>query len=108
MNILKELKEAIDLLNKNEFIQAHDIFEDLWRKYKDEQKTRQESFILKGFINASISIELYKMQRYDHSKNVWNTFLKYEDLIDTHITRNREKYKELRTLIYKKRDEFTK
>lgn len=108
MIIIKELKEAIELLNKNEFIQAHDVFENLWRAYKDSDSSREESFILKAFTNASISIELYKMSREQHSTNVWNTFKKYENLIETIITPNRDKYKEIRTLIYMKRDEFIK
>ncbi len=108
MIIIKELKTAIELLSKNEFVQAHDIFEDLWRAYKDSVNTREESFILKAFTNASISIELHKMNRSQHSTNVWNTFKKYENLIDTIITPNRDKYKEIKTLIYTKRDEFIK
>lgn len=108
MIIIKELKEAIDLLNKNEFVQAHDVFENLWRAYKDSDSSREESFILKAFTNASISIELHKMSREQHSTNVWNTFKKYENLIETIITPNRDKYKEIRSLIYTKRDEFIK
>jgi len=105
MIIIKELKEALELLNKNEFIKAHDLFEKLWRNYKDDVKTRKESFILKGFVNASISFELYNMNREQHSKNVWDTFKKYEYLIDELISANRDKYKEIKSVIYKKREE---
>lgn len=108
MIIIKELKEALELLQKNEFIKAHDLFEKLWREYKDDAKTRQESFILKGFVNASISFELYNMNRVQHCQNVWDTFKKYEHLVDDLISANRDKYKEIKTLIYKKREEFIK
>jgi len=108
MILNKELKEALKLLVNNEFIKAHDLFEGLWREYKDDKKTREESFILKAFVNASISFELYKMNRIEHSINVWNTYKKYEDLIDSLISPNRDTYKELKKIIYLKREEFIK
>ena len=108
MKILKELNQTIKELENNNFVKAHDIFEELWREYKNNKETRQESFILKAFVNGSVCIELHKMQRKQHSINVWNTYKKYEYLIDELDTINTEKYKEIKALIYKKRDEFIK
>jgi len=108
MIIIKELNETIKLLKNNEFIKAHDLFEGLWREYKDDGNTREESFILKAFVNASVSIELHKMHRVQHSINVWNTYEKYQHLIDSLITPNGDKYKEIREIIYKKREEYIK
>lgn len=106
MVLIKQLKNAEKLLLENEFIKAHDLFEKLWREYKDDKKTRQESFILKAFVNASISFELHNMERIQHCENVWNTYKKYENLIDDYISPNRDMYKDIRKLIYKKRDEL--
>ena len=82
MDINLQLEEIILLLDQNKFVESHDIFEELWRKYKNNESTRKESFILKAFVNGSVSIELYKMQRFEHCSNVWNTYKKYEYLID--------------------------
>ena len=108
MNITKQLNQIIEKLNSNSFVKAHDISEDLWRKYKNSKETRDESFILKAFVNGAISIELYKMQRVEHSFNVWNTYKKYEHLIEKLNSKNRPKYQEIKALIYKKREEFIK
>lgn len=108
MNLNEQLNKAIKLLNNNDFVKAHDIFELLWRELKNNSITREESFILKGFISASISIELYDMKRIEHSINVWKTYEKYEYLIDSIVSLNTDKYKKIRILINKKREEFIK
>lgn len=108
MDINLELKEIIFLLEKENFIKSHDILEELWRKYKNDENTRQESFILKAFVNGSVSIELYKMQRFEHSSNVWNTYKKYEYLIDELKSINSSTYKEIKEIIYEKREKYIK
>lgn len=108
MNIRDELEEIIELIENDEYIKAHDLLEFYWRKYKDDENTRQESFILKAFTNASIIFELYKMQRIEHSENVWNTYKKYEYLIDELKSINKTQYKQLKDLIYKKREQIIK
>jgi hypothetical protein len=106
MDIDLEHKKIIFLLENDEFIRAHDILEELWRKYKDNEQTRAESFILKALLNASVSIELYKMQRFEHSLNVWNTYKKYEYLIDEINCKNTKSYKRIKDIIYKKREKY--
>ncbi|MGA1931340.1 DUF309 domain-containing protein [Arcobacter sp. YIC-464] len=108
MNLVNNLDEIINIINKNDFVKAHDMLEDLWREYKNEKDTREESFILKAFVNGVVCIELYKMNREQHSFNVWDTYKKYEYLIDKLQTVNSSKYKEIQKLIYKKREEFIK
>ena len=101
MEINKDLEKIIFLLE-------NDKFEDLWREYKNDEISRQESFILKAFVNASVTFELYKMQRIEHSNNVWNTYKKYENLIDKLETLNTNNYKRIKEIIYKKREEYIK
>ncbi|WP_368030147.1 DUF309 domain-containing protein [Arcobacter sp. s6] len=108
MNINLELEQIILLLNQNKFVEAHDVFEELWRDYKKDESTREESFILKAFVNGSVSIELYKMQRFEHSLNVWNTYKKYEYLIDEIDSLNKKNYQEIKEIIYEKREKYIK
>jgi predicted metal-dependent hydrolase len=108
MNINLELEEIILLLNENKFVEAHDIFEELWRVYKKDEVTRKESFILKAFVNASVHIELYKMERLEHSLNVWNTYKKYEYLIDELDSLNKNNYQRIKEIIYEKREQYIK
>ena len=106
MNIIKELEDILSILEEEDFIKVHNKFEELWKKYKNDTKTREESFILKGLVNASASIELYKMSRFEHAQNVWRTFKKYEYLIDKLNSENKEEYKKIQELIYIKRDKI--
>ena len=108
MEINKDLEKIIFLLENDEFLESHDKFEELWRKYKNDEKSREESFILKAFVNASVTFELFKMKRIEHSNNVWNTYKKYENLIDQLETLNTNNYKKIKEIIYKKREEYIK
>lgn len=104
MNIKKELENIIDLFQKDEFVKCHDELEHLWREYKNDELTRQESFIVKAFTNAVVVFELENMNRIQHSINVWNTYKKYEYLIDELDSLNKKQYLELKELIYKKKN----
>ncbi|MAD42841.1 MAG: hypothetical protein CL623_10695 [Arcobacter sp.] len=104
MKIKKELNEILILINENYFLKAHDRTEDLWRIYKNDKKSRNESFILKAFVNAFAFFELIKMQRYEHADNIWKLFKKYEPLIDELNSINKIEYKKIQELIYKKRE----
>ena len=108
MDINLELEKIIFLLENEEFVKVHDIFEELWRVYKNDLKTREESFILKAFTNASVTIELFKMKRIEHSKNVWETYKKYEYLIDEIDSLNKKNYQKIKEIIYEKREKTIK
>ena len=108
MDINLQLEKIILLLNQNKFVEAHDFFEELWREYKKDEATREESFILKAFVNGSVCIELYKMQRFEHSTNVWNTYKKYEYLIEEIDSLNKNNYKKIQEIIYEKREQYIK
>lgn len=108
MNINLQLEEIIFLLKNKEFIKSHDFFEKLWKEYKNNKETREESFILKAFVNACASLELNNMQRFEHSNNVWKTYLKYEELIYKLNSQNSNNYKQIKKIIYEKRDKQIK
>lgn len=105
MNIKKDLNKIIILIEKSYFLSAHDKTEELWRKYKNDKKTRNESFILKAFVNAFAFFELYKMQRYEHANRIWKLFKKYEYLIEELDSINKVEYRNIQKLIYKRKDE---
>ncbi len=106
MDIKEQLQEIITLVENTQFVKAHDELEELWREYKNDETTREESFILKAFTNAVVVFELVKMNRSEHSKNVWNTYKKYEYLIDELDSINKEEYIKLKKLVYKYKEEY--
>jgi len=106
MTIEKELDEIYLIIVSEDFVKAHYKLEELWKKYKNDKTTREESFILKALVNASLSIELYKMNRIDHSKKIWSIFKKYEYLINKLNSKNKKEYKKIQELIYRKKNKF--
>lgn len=65
-------------LHKKNFYDAHEDLESIWfpRRFEDNDEVR----LLKGFINASVSFELFKKGKIEPSKKVWHNYLKYRDL----------------------------
>ena len=53
MDINLQLEEIILLLDQNKFVESHDIFEELWRKYKNNESTRKESFTQLSHIDST-------------------------------------------------------
>ena len=74
-NIVKFVK----CLEEERFYDAHEALEEAWfpRRFEDSNEVK----LLKGFINASVSFELYKKGRLAQSKKVWMNYLKYRQLL---------------------------
>ncbi len=70
----------ISMLQKGEFAQAHEVLESDWKALRSAGK-RDESNILKGFINAATAFELKRRGR-ESAARVWQTYKKYRPLID--------------------------
>lgn len=102
---MKEIEDFMRAIEDEEFVYGHEVLEDVWKKYKITNE--DESYILKGLINASTALALYKMKRFDGSKRVWQTFLKYEPLIDTIPSKRTNFYKKARDLLHKTYDNLT-
>ncbi len=69
------------MIEKEQFYKAHEVLEEIWfprRKTKDD-----ETLILKGFINASVALELNKRGKREKALKVWKTYEKYKILIET-------------------------
>ena len=101
MKDLKELKKFLHVVKNNDFVEGHEVLEELWKEYKKIGQ-KDESYILKGLINASTALALKVKKKDDGAKRVWATFLKYSPLIDSTPSNYTDLYKEARDLLLKK------
>lgn len=72
---MKEIEEFKSLINQRLYYEAHEALEEIWfpiRKIKDDY-----CLVLKGFINAAVSLELYKRNKTDQSKKIHLIYKKY-------------------------------
>jgi len=72
---MKEIEKFKELINLKEYYNAHEALEELWfpiRKNKDDY-----CLLLKGFINAAVSLELYKRDKITQSKKIFLIYKKY-------------------------------
>jgi hypothetical protein len=103
---MKELKEFLQLVEDNDFVEGHEVLEDKWREWKKIPSLKEESFILKGLINGSTALALKVKKRDKPSTQVWTTFLKYSPLIDEIDSQFTTKYNEARDLLVRKSIEY--
>ena len=73
------LNDFISQVSEEKFYDAHESLEAIWfpRRFEDNDEMK----LLKGFINAAVSFELIKRGRYESSKRVWKSYLKYRPLL---------------------------
>ena len=74
-----KLDDFVKCLNEERYYDAHEALEEAWfpRRFEDSNEVK----LLKGFINASVSFELYKKGKKEQSKKVWMNYLKYRQLL---------------------------
>lgn len=90
---MNEIENFKQLINEKEFYEAHEALEELWfpiRKSKNEY-----CLSLKGFINAAVSLELYKREKTEQSKKIYLIYKKY--VTEERISKT-DKYSELMKL----------
>lgn len=96
----KQLECFIQNLRSENYYDAHEDMELLWfkRRFEDSNEVK----LLKGFINASVSFELFKKGKIEASAKVWPTYLKYKELINNINSPHQETYyliiKEIQTI----------
>ena len=76
-----KIKEYKELILEHKFFEAHEVLEEFWfprRRQKDNL-----TLVIKGFINAAVSLELYKRGRVENSNRVWQVYLKFAKKIDS-------------------------
>jgi len=102
---LKYLEDSfnnfIKCLDENRFYDAHETIEEIWFPQRFEKN--DEIALLKGFINASVSFELYKRGRKEASKKVWKNYIKYRPLLYKINSINLNKYHYIARYIERKR-----
>ncbi len=89
----EHLDNFIQNLRSGNFYDAHEDLESLWfpRRFDENDEVK----LIKGFINASVSFELYKKGKIKPSKKVWSNYLKYRDLIHSVNSPYLEKYHQI-------------
>lgn len=73
--MMEEIERFKTLIKQELYYDAHEALEELWfpmRKVKDEY-----SFLLKGFINGAVSLELLKRKKIEQSKKIYLVYKKY-------------------------------
>lgn len=66
------VEEFKTLIKEGRFYESHEVLEVLWFPNRHIKTPFYNA--LKGFINASVSLELYKRGRVNQSKQVWNNY----------------------------------
>ena len=75
----KNCKIFMELINKERFYDAHEVLEEVWFPKRKEPDAK--TLVLKGFINASVALELHKRGRTQNAYKVWQNYEKYRPLI---------------------------
>lgn len=85
--------EYLRCLEEARYFDAHEVLELLWfpRRFEKSSEVR----LLKGLINAAVSLELIKRGRTDASQRVWKTYLKYRPLVESVAAEQRSEYRML-------------
>jgi hypothetical protein len=102
----KEIQSFIECLKQERFYDAHEALEALW--FPLRKNPSDEVKLLRGYINASVSFELYKKGRFAPSEKVWKNFTKYQLLIDMMPLKHQVYYKNALIQILKIRKNIEK
>ena len=87
---------AIDLfiqaIQKNEFVQAHELLEDDWKLYK-KKEMKKHAKALQGLINGATALALLHIKKRPHAYvKVWKVFEKYKVLLDEIELENMDRF----------------
>jgi ActR/RegA family two-component response regulator len=89
----KSCKIFMELLRKERFYDAHEVLEEVWFPRRKDPDAK--ILVLKGFINASVALELLKRGRIENAYKVWRNYEKYRPLV-----------KECEEAVFKEVEEF--
>jgi len=95
--IAKKIEEFICCLKEQRYYDAHEALEEVWFPRRFEKS--KEIQLLKGFINAAVSFELFKRGREKQSKKVWANYLKYRGHLFEINSMHQNSYYQLSRLI---------
>ncbi len=75
----QKFKQFMELIRQQRFYEAHEVLEELWFPHRKSKEPK--ILIIKGFINASVALELQRLGRRENALKVWQNYLKYKTLI---------------------------
>ena len=96
---MKEIELFLRVIEAEEFVEGHEVLEELWKEWKHDALKKEESYILKGLINGSTALALVHLGRLEGAKRVWGTFEKYTPLIESISSPHIPLYKTARDLL---------
>ena len=96
---MQAIENFLKVVSNNEFVDGHEVLEELWHLYKKCSEKENEAKILKGLINASTSLALASKGKLEGAQRVWQTFEKYRPLLNTTSCENIHLYKEAEALL---------
>ncbi len=99
---LSDIDKFLEAVADDQFVEGHEVLEVRWRELKKDEKTLNESKILKGLINGSTAIALKLFGKEKGAKTVWATFEKYRPLIESETCKDTPKYLEAQKLLDEK------
>lgn len=100
----KNFKLFIKLINNEEYYEAHEVLEEVW--FPNRKKSDPDTFLLKGFINASVSFELLKRGKKDQAIKVWKNYEKYIVYLDSCSPNNLKIFKDIKLILEKKYEQL--
>ncbi|MGK0256045.1 MAG: hypothetical protein ACI81I_000654 [Arcobacteraceae bacterium] len=92
-----EIEKFTNLINEKLYYEAHEALEKVWfpiRKNRDDY-----CLLLKGFINAAVSFELYKRNKFKQSEKIYLAYAKYVTRARIDKLCNNDEYKNLKLFI---------
>ncbi len=89
-------------LEAGRYYAAHEDLEAIW--FPRRHESNDEVRLWKGFINAAVSFELHKRGRIFPSRTVWETYCKYQPLLETIESDHYEIYVKMEQLIQHRRN----
>ncbi len=103
---MSAIRTFIEMVQNEEFAPAHEILEHDWKAYK-KQGEMQKAKALQGLINGTTALALYKKGKVEGYEKVWDTFIKYQSLLDEIKLDEKDYFLEARELLFKKNKEVT-
>jgi len=74
-----KFNEFKNLIIQQKYFEAHEILEEIWHPMR--KSLHPDRDIIRGFINAAVSLELKKRGKNNYLK-VWKTYEKYKNKIN--------------------------
>lgn len=103
---MSSIDRFILAIEEEKFIEAHELLEHDWKKYKKEGN-KEKAKALQGLINGATALALLVIKkRVEGYKKVWPVFLKYEYLLDIISLEEIEKYHYASKLLHIKNKKY--